>query len=414
MNADAVVCGAGAGGLAAACALGGLGLQVLLVEKQLKPRPIAKGEVLQPGALRILRQWGVAQRLERLDAVRLAQLVARDPFGQSLMALDYHQLNTDDPWLLAHDHPTILAALADSLPANVEVRRGVLVERPLRADDGRVLGVRLAEDGRGYDVHAALVVAADGVSSRLRRAIGIDPRRAEYPHRLVSFDVSDAPETPNAFTAYVAERGLRLCYPLPGGRVRLYAQVKPDELRGADAARLARWARGLLDEVPALKPLTDPLMANLDARQLFPVGRFLTPRLAAPGLALLGESAHAVHPMAAQGMNSSIADAECLARAVASHGTTDDALRAYQRERLPNLVHIGRMSHNAAVMLTDTSWRGRLLGRRAARNTGANPRLRRIVTFNMSGLGVHTLTPLDRLHQIGLLPDPRAHDVPTK
>jgi hypothetical protein len=63
-------------------------------------------------------------------------------------------------------------------------------------------------------------------------------------------------------------------------------------------------------------------------------------------------------------------------------------------------------------MLTDLSWLGRAIGRRALRHTGANRRLSYTVMHNMSGLGAHELSPLDRLHQIGLLPDPRARRRP--
>ena len=54
MRTDVVVCGAGVAGLAAAHALGALGLEVLLVDKQTTLTTAAKGEVLQPGALKIL------------------------------------------------------------------------------------------------------------------------------------------------------------------------------------------------------------------------------------------------------------------------------------------------------------------------------------------------------------------------
>ncbi|QFU88211.1 NAD(P)/FAD-dependent oxidoreductase [Amycolatopsis sp. YIM 10] len=401
MRTEAIVCGAGVAGLATACALGNLGLRVALVDKQDAPKPVAKGEVFQPGSLRILRSWGVAQRLESAGALRLARLVARDSAGTPQMALDYGTLPGKDRWLLAHDYPAILTALTESLPSTVEFRRGVLVKGLLRNQDGQVTGVRLA-DGT---IEAPLVVAADGMSSRLRKEAGIEITRAEYPHRLVALELHDAPEVEADFSAYVTERGLRLRYPLPGGRIRLYAQVRPDELRGGD---LVSWGRALARETPALTPLEDAILAALPERQVLPVARFLAPKLWIPGLALAGEAGHAVHPMAAQGMNSAIADADCLATVLAESGD----LASYHRRRQADLALIGRTSHAAARMITDLSWAGRTLGRRALRHTGANQRLRYTVMHNMSGLGSHPLTPLDRLHQIGLLPDPRARRLP--
>ncbi|HWC84536.1 MAG TPA: NAD(P)/FAD-dependent oxidoreductase [Pseudonocardiaceae bacterium] len=410
---DVVVCGAGVAGLAAAHALGGLGLRVVLLDKLTSWTTAAKGEVLQPGALDILRSWGVAEKLEGQGALRLSRLVARDRDGNPKMSLDYDQLPGAHTWLLAADHATILATLAETLPPSVDFRRGVLVREALRDADGRITGVAL----EGTELSAALVVAADGVSSRLRKGISAQAAKKDYPHRLVALDVPDA-TVPADFTAYITDRGLRLCYPLPGGRARLYVQTEPNELRGLDGDKRQRWTEALVAELPALAPLTAGLPESLTTRQTLPVSRFLATQLAAPGLALVGESGHVVHPMAAQGMNSAITDAHALAKHLADGSAlapsdVDEATRGYERERLPALEHIGQTSHNAARMLTDLSWLGRTLGRRALRHTGANNRLRYTVMHNMSGLGAHRLSPLDRLHQIGLLPDPRARRRPS-
>ncbi|MER7057479.1 NAD(P)/FAD-dependent oxidoreductase [Streptomyces sp. NPDC000351] len=417
MNVDVVVCGAGVSGLAAACALGRLGLRVLLLEKQPRPRPVAKGEVFQPGSLRVLGDWGVSGLLERTGALRLDRLVARDHDGTARMALDYRRLPVDGNWLLAHDYPAILRAFTEALPPSVELRRGVLAEELVRSTDGRVTGVRLTEDGALRTVTAALVVAADGISSRLRRAAGIDLDRREYPHQLVAMELTSGPEVEADFCAYVTSRGLRLRYPLPGGRIRLYAQAAPGELRGAGPGELDRWAAALVRDTPALAPLADAIHEALPRRQVLPVVRALAPRLTVPGLALVGDCGHVVHPMAAQGMNSAVADADRLAAVLRECGgltaaSVDRALLAYGRARHADLLQVGQTSHNAARMVTDLSWTGRLLGRRALRYTGANDRIRYTVMHNMAGLGAHPLTPLDRLHQIGLLPDPRARRRP--
>lgn len=411
MTYDIVVCGAGVAGLAAACALGRLGHRVLVVEKQQTVRAVAKGELLQPGSVRILEEWGAAAELVAGGA-RLSTLVARDATGRPELALEYGRLPVERPWILSHDYPAILGALCSALPETVEVRRGLLVNGLVRTDD-RVTGVRLD----GEVVKAALVVAADGLSSRLRGTAGITARRQDYPHRLAAFELAGAPEVEADLSAYVTERGLRLRYPLPGGRVRLYAQVGPHELRGADASGLTDWAQALVRGTPALAPLEGALQANLARRQILPVSRFLADTLAVPGLALVGESGHAVHPMAAQGMNSAIADAHELAAEVRRTGSlapmdVDRALVRYAASRRRVLKHIGRTSHNAARMLTDLSWAGRVVGRRALRRTGANDRIRYTVMHTMSGLGVHPLSPVDRLHQLGVLPDPRARRLP--
>jgi 2-polyprenyl-6-methoxyphenol hydroxylase-like FAD-dependent oxidoreductase len=379
-DVDVLVCGAGVGGLATARALGGLGLRVLVLDKQREPRPVAKGELLQPAILDILRGWGAQDALVSAGAVRLGSVVIRDAAGAGLLSLPYRRLPAGKQWLLAHDYLTICGAIAAGLGDTVEVRRGTVV-RDAVSDGGRVTGLDVESDGTSYRVRAPLVVAADGIASRLRRFAGAGGRRVEYPHRLVSFEIPDS-ATAEELAAHVTGRGLRLVYPLPGGRTRLYVQTGPDELRGMDAAALRAWCARVIAETPALAGLAEPLLANLDRRQLLSVWRFLAPKLAGPGMALVGEAAHAVHPMAAQGMNSAIADAAELGDLLtgvdlAEEAVLDRVLRTYQERRMPVLTHIDTVSHNAARMITETSPLRRLIGRRmmrcTARTTGSAP-----------------------------------------
>ncbi|MBP2335600.1 2-polyprenyl-6-methoxyphenol hydroxylase-like FAD-dependent oxidoreductase [Saccharothrix coeruleofusca] len=412
-DVDVVVSGAGVAGLAAAHALGGLGLRVLVLDKQREIRAVPKGELLQPGATNVLADWGVADGLAADGALRLSALVARDARGAPLMTMDYRVLPTERPWLLVHDYHVILAALARALPASVELRRGVVVRELVRDEHGRAAGVRTD----GGDVTAGLVVAADGVSSRLRRDAGIGIERTDYPHRLAAFELTGQPLTEDVST-YATSRGLAMRYSLPGGRARLYVQVGPDELRrvGVDAA--AGWVDGLVRDVPAFASLREDVVRAWPTRQVLPVSRALSASLTADELVLIGESAHAVHPAAGQGMNSSIVDAASLgARLRALDGDLSPELlgprlRAWSAERRRALVHVGTTSHNATRMITDLSPFGRAIGRRALRKTGGNRRLSYTIMHNMAGLGQHPLKPLDRLHQLGVLPDPRGGRLP--
>lgn len=408
---DVVVVGAGVGGATAAVALGRAGHRVLLLEKRVQPPRVAKGEVLQPSSVSILREMGVLPRLIERGAVELDRLTVRSADGSEVMVFDYPGLSAPDRTLLALDYEEIVAALVSALPDTVSERRGAVADELLRDSDGRISGVGYTQAGQRFSARAPLVVAADGLSSRLRKLAGLAAHPVEYPHRLMSFELDDVPGTRTDVTAYLTERGLRLAYPLPGKRLRLYVQVTPEAVRHLVRDDLESWCARLADDAPALADLVAPLRAGLASRQILGLWRFAASRLRVPGMALVGESAHSVHPMAAQGMNTAIADANALAGVVGTGplrpDTVDSALVAYEAERQKWIRHIDLMSHDATRMITMTSPFGRWLGRRILRRTNGNPRLRHIATYNLAGLGIRPFTVLDRLHQLGL-PDPLA------
>src|SRR5262249_22523654 len=215
-----VVSGAGAGGLAAARALGGTGLRVVVLDRQRVPAPIAKGEILQPESVRILDDWDMLDALKATGARPVDQLAIRDPDGKPLLCIDYGLLPGPYRQILCAEYADLRDVLAAGLPGTVEILRGVRVTGALRDGAGRITGVHTVGDGAGAggtEIRARLVVAADGMSSPLRKAAGVAADRNEYPHRLLAFDVENA-EVADELSAYRTARGLCLVYPLPRNR----------------------------------------------------------------------------------------------------------------------------------------------------------------------------------------------------
>lgn len=173
-RADVVVVGAGPGGSATAAHLARRGLDVVLLEKATFPRDKICGDGLTPRAVRALVKLGVdiseANGFHRNEGLRI--------YGGDLTAANGRDLYM--PWPELADFPGFgltcarmeldekLARHAVALGA--ELVEGANVTAPLLDDDGRITGVA-TKDGRTF--HAPVVVASDGVSSRLGVAMGV-------------------------------------------------------------------------------------------------------------------------------------------------------------------------------------------------------------------------------------------------
>ena len=255
---------------------------------------------------------------------------------------------------------------------DVELDFDRAMERVARSDDGERATVTLAS---GEALSPDILVGADGGASFVRSSLSIDSRLWRYPQSaLVTHVSSERPHRETAWQRFLPAGPLALL-PLPDGRSSVVWSDAPERVDDALAAgdeelgaRLTDASDGILGRLQVAGPCASfPLRAQHAARYI------------APGVALVGDAAHSVHPLAGQGVNLGFGDAHSLAVAIGDAVTQGEypgdlpTLRAYER---------ARRGANAA-MLHFTDGLNRLFMSRSA--PLATLRRRGMRLFNRSG-----------------------------
>lgn len=252
-----------------------------------------------------------------------------DPGGADALVFDAAELGEPD---LGHigENRSIQAALI----ARAEALGVVL----LRADFATLESTRDAIRvglGDGREFRAGLVVGADGADSAVRRQAGIDTRGWDYGQRAVVAHLS--PAKPHAETAWqrFLDTGPLALLPLADGRVSLVWSTLPER-----AEELVNCAEA--DFAESVTAASAAVLGRLTAttpRASFPLRLLHARRYVAERVALVGDAAHTVHPLAGQGINLAFLDAAALIDVLgASIEAGDDpgetaALRRYERWR---------------------------------------------------------------------------------
>jgi 2-polyprenyl-6-methoxyphenol hydroxylase-like FAD-dependent oxidoreductase len=334
---EAVVVGAGLGGLAAAAALRGRGWAVTVLERRPAATEPGAGIALWPNALRALDGIDptVAAAVRAEGVVEVGGGI-RDARGRWLVRTDTTRLaRLTGEHVVVIERPVLHGHLRDALPAGI-VRSGTPVVAVDPGDaDGRRATVRDA-DGRAWP--ADLVVAADGLRSSVRVQIGchaVVRATGTTAIRLVA-DVP-CPEGGESWGrgAYV---GLA---PLPRGRTYLWGVVPTDTLPAratTDPEAALTWLRRRFGSwhapVPAVLAAAEPA-----ALLVHPLDALRTPRhLVAGRVVLLGDAAHAMTPNLGQGAAQAFEDAAALAAV---------GLAGYDRARRARVAAVARRSRTA-------------------------------------------------------------------
>jgi len=174
-------------------------------------------------------------------------------------------------------------------------------------------GWRLTDD-EGRIVETDFIVAADGRRSMAREAADIAARRWTYPQTALTFALDHDRDHHDISTEFHTASGPFTLVPAGDRRssvVWMTSNVEAERLALLDDEAFARAAERTCRSILGRLRLASP-------RGAYPMGGLLAERFAMPGIALVGEAAHAFPPIGAQGMNLGFRDADTLAHALSA------------------------------------------------------------------------------------------------
>ncbi len=186
----------------------------------------------------------------------------------------------------------------------------------------------------GSSLAARLVIGADGANSFVRRAAGIEVAESDYGQGAVVANFRC--EKPHANTAFQWFQGgaVLALLPLPGDQVSMVWSLPADD---ADRVQVLP-PQALCREVEAASRHALGSLELTSSQKTYSLRRLAARSLVAPRLALAGDAAHVIHPLAGQGLNLGLQDARALAATLAGRAPVRDPgdvrlLRRYARDR---------------------------------------------------------------------------------
>lgn len=350
-NSDVIIVGAGLVGASLALALGQAGLSVTLVESAPALPPTEDWDsrvyAISPASSAFLDSLGV---WGGLDHTRIQQIARMEIFGdRSGSRLEF---SAYDAGIAALAYIVESGRLAHALWVAVGDLENLRCLAPAVCESLTINehGVTLALAG-GPALSAQLIVGADGARSWVRRKAGLTARAASYGQLgVVANFATTRPHHGAAFQWFRAD-GVLAYLPLPGDRMsmvwstpeangKVLAALPPEAL----CAEVASAGKGTLGD---LRLITAP--------QAFPLQRLTAERMIASHVALVGDAAHVVHPLAGQGVNLGFGDARVLATALATRepfrGCGDrTVLRRYERGRAEAILAMRTATDGLAAL----------------------------------------------------------------
>lgn len=344
MKFDVLIVGAGLAGAALAAALRGSRLKVGIVEARPPARPAGwdpRIYAISPANVDFLSSIGIWQHL---DTQRLAPVYDMEIHGDAGGRLDFSAYDCglrELAWILESSQMQL--ELWETVKRQHNVNLLCPAAPSALAIDADAARLTLAD---GRQLEARLIVAADGRDSWVRLAAGIGARNTPYEEKGVVANFRCEKPHRNTAIQWFRKDGVLAYLPLPGEYMSMVwsaPDALADELVGlAPEALAARVGEAGDFRLGALETVT-PAAA-------FPLRLMRVETVVKPRLALIGDAAHAIHPLSGHGINLGYQDARVLAEQLATLDAWRDPgelgiLRAYARARAEETALLQYTTH---------------------------------------------------------------------
>lgn len=339
---DAVIVGGGMVGAAAAQGLAKQGLQVALIENEapagFDPSAPADLRISAIGcaSARFLQKLGAWESVEKMRSVPYRRLETWEVDG-SEVKFDAQSLGLPELGFMVENR-VLQLALWQQFDALTNLTRFCPAKlRHLLQHDDKTWSLQLTT---GDLLRTKLVIAADGANSLVRQLAGIGMDGWEYRQHCMLINVET--ETPDQDVTWQQffPSGPRAFLPLFGNQASLVWYDSPQRIRYLKTLNMQQLTTEVMQAFPARLGTVKALSAGA-----FPLVRRHAQRYVLPGLALVGDAAHTINPLAGQGVNLGYRDVEALLSVLEKARDHDEAwssekvLLRYQRQRrLDNLL----------------------------------------------------------------------------
>ena len=398
------IVGGGPAGMMLGFLLARAGVAAIVLEKHGDFLRDFRGDTVHPSTLNVMDELGLLDAFLALPHQKVERLSAQ--FGECrLKVADFSHLPGRGRFIAMMPQWDFLNFLAEQGRRYPGFRALLNAEATgLLEESGRVIGVRVAVDGRPQEIRADLVVGADGRHSTVRAAARLVPRVLGAPMDVLWFRLSrkasDTGETMGRF-----DPGSILVLLDRGDYWQCAYVIAKGSAERVKAAGLAPFRARLAALMPFLADRLDELR-SVDDLKLLTVGVERLERWWKPGLLCIGDAAHTMSPIGGVGVNLAVQDAVAAANLLTAplreRCLTDADLQAVQDRRL----WPARAVQSAQVFLQDRMIGPTLAGTRPiappwpVRLLDAVPPLRRLPA-RLLGLGLRpehvSLPPLPRL-----------------